>query len=280
VYIVVYLEALDVFIGEDIRDLVDARFADHHGTFRSKMNSLGRTMNLVISASSIIDETRIEGMLRHKSMRIDGPGWRGIALGHRFDPLRSELAPLEPAVFIELVQSLLTAHEFVVSQRLDASRLLAGVKEGTEEAYLVVGTMHTRFEWPFSLSVEFGVSADTDYRDEGQTQSLQGRTAVFVHTRIGGHAHPAATASEVLQAVRDEGCERILAFGNAGEPLLMASYRGLFRDLYEMPVGGGALAYSVLTAPLVYLEFEDRLVWRFVNYLWEDPLQQAVNLLG
>src|SRR5205823_1098158 len=37
VYIVVYLEALNEFIGEDIRDLVDARFADFQGGFTSKM---------------------------------------------------------------------------------------------------------------------------------------------------------------------------------------------------------------------------------------------------
>ena len=54
----------------------------------------------------------------------------------------------------------------------------------------------------------------------------------------------------------------------------MASYRNLFLDLYDLPLGGGAIAYSVLTAPRVYLEFEDRLTWRFVNYLWEvsDPV--------
>jgi hypothetical protein len=278
VYVVIYLEALDEFIGDDIRDLVDESFADHHGTFTSKMDGLGKTLSLKIDTSSIIDAARIEGMLRHKSMRVDGPSWRGIPLGHRFDPLRSELAVLDPPLFVDLVQALLTAHGFVIGQYLDASSLLKGVEDGTDEAYLSIGTMHSRYEWPFSLSVEFGVSPDSDYRDEGQMMSVQGSTALFVHSHFGGHAQPATKAPAILQTIRDAGIGRVLAIGNAGESLLMASYRSLFSDLFELPLGGGALAYSILTAPRVFAEFEDRLVWRFVNYLWDDPDRLRVQL--
>jgi hypothetical protein len=37
--------------------------------------------------------------------------------------------------------------------------------------------------------------------------------------------------------------------------------------LVDVPQGLGSLAFNVLTATLVYLEFLDRLRWRYVNYL-------------
>ena len=66
--------------------------------------------------------------------------------------------------------------------------------------------------------------------------------------------------------------------GNAPEALLMASYRGLLGDLYQIPQGSGSLAYSVLTTPSVFMELQDRLKWKYVNYLWDDPDRPPVNL--
>lgn len=120
VYIVVYLEALDEFVGEDIRDLVDRRFSDHKGSFASKMNALTQdSITLRVSTEAPVDSDRIGRMLQHRAMRIDGPSWRGRPLGHRFDPLRCELATLEKGLFVHLVEVLLTAHDFRIEERLD-----------------------------------------------------------------------------------------------------------------------------------------------------------------
>ena len=54
-----------------------------------------KTVTLHVSTDSVVDEAMIGGLLRHKSMRVDGPAWRGRPLGHRFDPLRTELANLD-----------------------------------------------------------------------------------------------------------------------------------------------------------------------------------------
>jgi len=279
VYIVVYLEALEEFVGEDIRDLVDARFADHRGSFASKMEGLTQdTITLRVPTDSVIDQDRITSMLRHKSMRIDGPSWRGRPLGHRFDPLRCELGYLESDDFVALVEALLTAHDFRIDRRLDAASLLDGVRNGTDQACLLVGTMYSTYEWSFTMSVEFGVSPGTDFREDGQTFSIQGRTAIVVHSLFGTHATPAPSAEEVLASIRGVGVEQVLVIGNAPEALLMASYRNVLRDMYRIPQGTGGVAYSVLTAPLVFAEFQDRLRWKYVNYLWDEPDRPPVRL--
>jgi len=279
VYIVVYLEALNEFVGEDLRDLVDQEFADWQGTFASKMEGLSqKTVTLHVSIESVFDAAMIRGLLRHKSMRVDGPAWRGRPLGHQFDPLRSELANLEPGTFAELVEALLTAHDYRIDRRLDAASILAGVAAGTDEAFLSVGTMHSTYEWPFSLGVQYGVSEGTDFREEGQLFRIQGRTAVLVHTRVGSHAAPAAGADAALDGLREDGVEKMLVIGNAPDALLMSSYKPLLGDLCDVPQGNGSLAYSVLTAPLIFMKFQDRLKWKYVNYLWDDPGRPPVRL--
>jgi hypothetical protein len=138
--------------------------------------------------------------------------------------------------------------------------------------------MYSTYEWSFTLSVEFGVSPGTDFREDGQTFSIQGRTAILVHSLFGTHATPAPGAKEVLASIRDDGVEHVLVIGNAPEALLMASYRNVLGDMYRIPQGSGGVAYSVLTAPLVFAEFQDRLRWKYVNYLWDDPDRPPVRL--
>lgn len=138
--------------------------------------------------------------------------------------------------------------------------------------------MYSTYQWPFSLSLEFGVSPQNDFREEGQSFSVQGKTAVLVHAGFGTHATPAPGADDVLASLLDDGVAKVLVIGNAPEALLMASYGRLLGDLYQIPQGRGSLAYSVLTAPLVFTEFQDRLRWKYVNYLWDDPDRPPVRL--
>jgi hypothetical protein len=279
VYIVVYLEALDEFVGEDIRDLVDRRFSDYKGSFTSKMASLTQDrVTLRVSTAAVVDGDRIDGMLRHRAMRIDGPAWRGRPLGHRYDPVRSELAVMEPNLFVDLVEALLTAHDFRIDTRLDAGELLAGVRNGTDEADLCVGTMYSTYEWSFPLSVEYGFSPDTDFREEGQTFTVQGPVAVLVHSKFGDHARRAEGAEALLSSLSERGVENVLVIANASDTLLLGSYRSVLGSHFAIPQGQGSLAFSVLVAPLVFMAFQDRLPWKFVNYLWEDVERARVRL--
>lgn len=65
---------------------------------------------------------------------------------------------------------------------------------------------------------------------------------------------------------------------NAADTLLLGSYRSVLGPFFEVPQGQGSLAYSVLVAPLVFMEFQDRLSWKFVNYLWDEPDRPQVRL--
>ena len=87
-----------------------------------------------MSTESVFDEAMIRGLLRHKSMRVDGLAWRGRPLGHRFDPLRTELTNLDTGTFTAQVEALLTTHDYRIDRRLDPASILGGVFDGTDEA--------------------------------------------------------------------------------------------------------------------------------------------------
>jgi len=280
VYVVVYLEATDEFIGEDIRDLADSRFADHHGSFMSKVADLDqKEVTLRVPIDAVIDEEKIASMLRYRAMRIDTPLWRGRPLGHFFDPLRCELGNLDPSLFVELVECLLSVHDFRITERLDSRDLMVWERV-QDDAYLNVGMMYSTYEWPFSMGVEFGTDPGTDFREEGQLFRVQGPAAVMVHPTFPDRLLSSGKFEETVSHLEGIGAQGLLVIGNAPETLLMSSYyTTLFKDWrYLPPQGQGALAYSVLTAPAVFMEFQDRLHWKYVNYLWGSPEGPGVRL--
>ncbi len=280
VYVVIYLEATDAFIGEDIRDLADSRFADHQGSFMSKVADLGqKEVTLRVPIDAVIDEEKIASMLRHRAMRIDTPLWRGRPLGHFFDPLRCELGNLDPPLFVELVERLLSVHDFRITERLDSRDLMVW-ERAQDDAYLNVGMMYSTYEWPFSLGVEFGTDPGTDFREEGQLFRVQGPAAVMVHPTFPDRLVSSEKFEETVSHLEGTGAQGLLVIGNAPEPLLMSSYyTALFKDWsYLPPQGQGSLAYSVLTAPAVFMEFQDRLHWKYVNYWWGSPEGPGVQL--
>lgn len=275
VYLVVYLECDDRFVGEDIKDIVDRMFAGSRGAGLSALAALTQDqLTLRVLSDAEIDEDAIHAMLRHRSMRIDGPAWRGKPLGHRFDPLRCELANLEPELFLEVVEALLSANRYEVEERLNPRELLDWTPEEAGEAYLSIGTLYSTYEWIFQGSVEYGYDPGTSYRLEGQTIQAHGRIALLVQTRYGAHPSAAPSAAVALQELRDKGVTQVLTIANTAEMNALASYRRILGDLCEMPQSQGSLAFSILTSPLVFIDFQDRLRWKYVNYLTDvAPVQ-------
>lgn len=80
VYVTVYVEAADEFLAEDVRDLVDRVWP--RGTLYQTVASQ-KTVTVYVPTTAVLDHARLVGMLRHRSMRIDGPAFRGRPLGHR-----------------------------------------------------------------------------------------------------------------------------------------------------------------------------------------------------
>lgn len=73
VYLVIYLEAMDRFLAQDVRDLVEA-----HGGPRwlARAGETQGTISLRMPLRTTLTRA-IEEMPRHRSLRLDGPEFRG-----------------------------------------------------------------------------------------------------------------------------------------------------------------------------------------------------------
>jgi hypothetical protein len=111
VYLVVYVESVDRFIGIDVRELVEQRWRERFYPAMREHDT--DTIAVHVPTDALLDADRIASLLEHRSMRIDGPAFRGRPLGHRIDPLRSTLASPPADVWLGLVVRLLEAHDFI-----------------------------------------------------------------------------------------------------------------------------------------------------------------------
>jgi len=267
-YLVVYLESVDVFVAEDTRDVVDRMWGVaflETATFPADQ----RTVTVKLSPSWLLTDDMLDRMLHHRTMRIDGPAFRGRPLGHRLDPLRCELAVLDPDLFESVTGDLLAAHDYRVERQLDPGLLLAGVGSDGHRATLTVGTLHTTWEWVFQMGTEFGYGEDSMLRDEGQVFRAFGRTAVLAHSGVNGPMKAADTAGETTRRLKDEGVDHLLVLTNAPDRTAMtAGYRFMGGELGKIPEGLGSLAYNVLSTTLVYLKYQGDLRWKMVHYLY------------
>jgi hypothetical protein len=265
IYLIVYLEALDDFLAADIRDLVDKEW----GVAFLRTDSFPadqKTATVHIPTSARLTNDVLNSMLAHQSMRIDGPSFRGRPLGHRLDPLRSQLDVLDPDEFELLVTDLLAACNYRVEQELESSDLLGGVKSGTDRATLTVGTLYNTWEWVFQLGTEFGYGPDSDFRMEGQILSAHGRVGVLIHSSVSGDFSEAPQAAEVRNLLQDAGVSKLLIFLNIQSAGAMGSYRRIAGELYTFPQDLASLAFNTLIATLVYLKHRDRLRWKLIHY--------------
>lgn len=260
VYLGVYVEALERFVVEDVRYLVESRGG------LPWLTSLGaqQTVTLDIRLDATL-ERALSQMPRHRTLRLDGPDFKGRPLGHRLDPLRCELGVFEPSVFAALVNRLLEAHEFRVHREIDCHTLVSG-EIGAVTA--MVGRLHSTYEWTTPLTTRFGYDPDSNFRAEAAPSYAHGDVLVVIHSGVTASPGRAAGAAVALKALQDEGVEQALIFYNAseGNSGLWGSWRVSLAPLAQIPQGLGSLAFNVLTATTIYLEFLDRLEWRLLNY--------------
>jgi hypothetical protein len=267
IYLAVYVEAADLFLAEDVRELVYRRWGEDFlspATFPPGQQEV--TVRMRTDAG--LTGERLEAMRRHQSMRIDGPFFRGRPLGHRLDPLRCGLNEVQPDVFVKLVQRLLDVHDYRVTELLKVGDLLSGQALADEHASLSVGRLYTTFEWVSQLMTEFGVGPDDDFRIEGAPQFAHGPTAVLIHGEpITRPTHDALHA--FAQALIARGIRRLLVFANTDEIAYFGSFSAGFRGtgVACMPELLPDLAYNLLTATVVYLEFRESVSWKWTNYL-------------
>lgn len=264
-YVAVYLEAIDQFIAEDVRDIVERQWKHLFlaaGTFPADQ----KNVTIHLKTSAILLRSTVESLLKHRSMRIDGPQWRGRPLGHSIDPLRSALAALKPADYIDIVNRLLEAHGFKVYEQLDV-RLLFPDSADSDGLILMRGRMHSTYEWTHPMFTEFGHdNSENVLRIEGQMLSIQGDCFVVIDSK--GDGKP--KNSRRFQAIaKQHNIKQLLVFINKPmEPKTVGSYRNVVKPVECMvPQDLDSLAFNVLTATTIYLDFRDRLSWRYVNYI-------------
>jgi hypothetical protein len=266
IYIVVYLEATDEFLLEDVRSIVDRAWGDKFfsaATFRE--NQQGVTIH--IDRAALMSNDRLSHLFEHRSMRIDGPQWRGRPLGHRLDPLRSAMKPMIPEDYRRLVTRLLEVHGYQELEALDPNVLLGGNRPATDRASLSRGIMHSTYEWTHSLFTEFGVGPDSTFRIESAPFHVQGPCAVLSHEQVDSQPDPDAFSSIAEDLRQQHGIEWLLAFVN--QPHSASSfgrYSVSVRPLRCVPQDLSGLPFNVLTATLVYLEFRESIEWEYVNY--------------
>jgi len=261
VYLVVYLEAVDRFLAEDVRSLVE-----RCGGLRwlAQLATSRETTTLHVPLAATLEDA-LRRMPRHRTLRLDGPEFRGRPLGHRMDPLRSELNPLEPADFEALVRRLLTAHDFRESREIELASLL---DPAVGNVKALVGRLYLTYDWTTPLETEFGVGPDSDFRIEARPVSAHGDVMVVVHSVVTGAPSRNDAAQGLVEDLRDGGIQRALVFFNASDldHALFGGWRTTLEPMVHAPQGLGSLAFNLLTATNVYLEFLDRISWRFANY--------------
>jgi hypothetical protein len=267
IYLVVYVESADIFLIEDVQEIVYRQWGEAllaENAFPDDQ----KEVTVRLSKDAVLMPSTWESMRRHRSMRIDGPLFRGRPLGHRLDPLRCWLNRLEPVGFCELVARLLDVHGYSVIEELDPALLFPKSDIADQYAVLTRGRLYYTLEWVPQLTTEVGLGPDDDFRVEGTPLHAQGSCAVFVHGNPRSHPNRTALA-EFARHLAKRGIRQLLVFANLHDYSYFGAFFSAVRDtgLACTPQLLPEIAYNLLIATVVYLEFRHVVSWKTVNYL-------------
>lgn len=260
VYLVEYVESVDTFFAADVRDLVDKRGG------LAKVKTSGATTTFHLPKDQTIEQA-LERMPLHRSMRIDGPSWRGRPLGHGFDPMRSAIAPMAPELFVDVVTALLDAHDFRALADNDQLRSARGLL-AADSPTVLVGRLYLTYEWVLPLFTEVGYDEGSDFRVEGGPFHHQGDVILTVDPT--GTATPESLGTDIAAIAKERGIRQVMVMSNSKtNPGRFGTwFRGLTADgLTCKPQLLDSLTFNILTTTNVFLEFHERLDFEYVNYL-------------
>lgn len=263
VYLVVYVESVDAFVGVDILELVERTWGP---TFYRSMRHRSGEVTVRVPTGSVMNSKRIASLVNHRSMRIDGPAFRGRPLGHRMDPLRSVLAHPTKERWAEMVARILQVHDF-----REASRRQIG------ELTVLRGTIAQTLLWQSPAFAEYGYQYWGEARDEPTLEQVFGEVCIILdgaRDRKDFSAEESAAVSELLNSANMSEEAVILFFRGLDRSVTGGMWRSTARGQTADRRGGKwhqlgleALSFLVLTATVVYLEFAPDLDWDHVNYV-------------
>lgn len=289
VYLVVYVESVDAFFAEDIKDIVNRQWGDE--ILNPSMFREGQVEARVkISKSAQIDESFWKKLYIHRSMRIDGPSFRGRPLGHTHDPLASTLRQMEPELFTEMVNDLLAEHGYRPKDELDANQLFPDGARSGNLASLTCGVLYQKYEIVLQITNE--IMPDEDgFRIEGDSDYAHGPCAVLIHSLVKTSPNPADLHDLAEELVKHRGIKRLLVFVNASiyshkNRIVVTKKDGSFynrrsgsgdlgtylhtlskTDLKCRPQHLEDISFSLLTTTNTYHRFRDKVSW-FGGKLW------------
>ncbi|MBU7582828.1 MAG: hypothetical protein KAF91_07940 [Nostoc sp. TH1S01] len=275
VYLAVYVESADVFVIEDVRDIVLRQWGERlfeEGTFKVDQESTTIKLRKINESCPEIWER----MYFHNSIRIDGPSYKGRPLGHRLDPLRCIPEKFEPDDFENLVFRLLEVHGFREKEAI-APEVLFSNNYG--QVKIMKGVLLQTYEWRSQLGTFFGFSDEVEHglRGESKLESAQGKCLVVIHSNSVTEPNPDAI-DRLSSKLLEEEIKNVLFFVNRDFSknefgLRSFSYLGnISRNFGKhgidcSPQFLGDLAFNILIATNVYLEFRDIIRWKIINYL-------------
>lgn len=263
VYLVVYVESVDVFIGLDVRELVQDRWQENFYAALKAVDS--ETITVHVPTDRVMAADSFAALVKHRSMRIDAPAFRGRPLGHRYDPLRSVLNSPPPEVWLQLVVQLLEAHDFDEESRQQVGELT-----------FLHGTLAQTLLWQSPAFAEYGFSRGQRARDEPKPEQLVGDVCVIVDSadsRSSFTDEDQRAVHEFADAAGENGLGLAVVFRGLDLSGTGGLWRGALRQTavargdYWRQIGLEALSYLVLVSTLVYLDFAPDLTWDHVNYL-------------
>lgn len=264
VYLAIWVESIGEFVAADVRELVDSRWGVDV-RWEEVGDSGQKSIRVWIPPSSLVDESFLDGLDRHASVRIDATTWRGQYLGHRLDPLRNELDVVEPAKFDELVNAILEAHEFVLDAELDPREVLAAGSDDDDvhltRIRLLQGRLFGTLRWPFPLSIEYGYTDPKQPREEGQWFTAHGKTAILVMTSPGTLRTRADLDEMRCSQLLGGSSNQTVVFINDTERAA-GPWRTRGLQMAGTPLGLGSISTLVLLTPDLYRTFARDLRWR------------------
>jgi hypothetical protein len=267
VYLVVYVASADEFIAEDVRDIVERQWP--RGVFYSEVPASQGEVTLGVATTAKLDGARVAAMLRHRSMRIDGPAFRGRPLGHRFDPIRSQIAVPPPATFDRLVERLLAAHDFRDTETTAVSPDLT----------IIRGRLYETLSWQSPAFAQYGYDPADDFRVEPSYETLHGDVVLIIDRSCGRSALSRAELAAITKLTAPPSAETSLAviFNSPDLSGTGGIWRRTLRDLgcqdtyaQVRQIGLEAITFLVLVTTLVYLDLAPEIAWDHVSYLHDS----------
>lgn len=277
VYLVVYVQAADSFYAIDVKDFVDQRWGDR--ILNEGFKNGQKTITLHIPKESSVDNAFWQRLYRHRSMRADGALYKGIPLPHRRDIQSEILYKPDPALFQEVVRSLLHMHGYVAQEEVDPSTLFPNGQSRGDSVSLTIGRLFNAYEWFPYLTAEV-MHDENGYRFEGQAFRVQGPCAVLVHSAVVSTPDSDALR-EFCEQLSQRGIKDLLVFVNSYNVTMPGEkrYDGLAYYLQAagptgvrcIPQNLEDISRNVLINPIVYTQFRDRLTW------WSDYTRDKIE---